>query len=332
MKEYAVEAGKKVDLRKLVAPPLSKEAYAQAHRFLPIACHDVIIEYNGGLLLVVRDNHPAKNIFCVIGGRINRGMPIVESLKKKVQEECGLELENIRELGVLRTFFQTDPFGHKKGTDTFSIFFYARGKGKLKLDHLHKKPVIVTPNNYTPSFRNSLHPYVRNLMDQGMEILREKAVGPKLAPRAVFEEILQWAIIPTFDLVLEYGNEGVILVKRKIPPYQNQWALPGLRILKGESINEALCRIARDELGLSIDPSKRHFLGQYTGKFKTEHQRQDLSTGYWISIPTQKISLNSKHFSALKIIKNKREIPKPLGAMYQFYIEKYFERKRVGKK
>lgn len=47
----------------------------------------------------------------------------------------------------------------------------------------------------------------------------------KYAPQEVFEQILEWTVvIPTFDLVIEYGNQGVILVKRKIPPYQHQWA------------------------------------------------------------------------------------------------------------
>ncbi|MDO8655770.1 MAG: NUDIX domain-containing protein [Nanoarchaeota archaeon] len=174
MKEYAVEEGKKVNLQKLTSPPLSRKVYAQAHQSLPIACHDVIIEYQGGLLLVVRDNFPSKGILGVIGGRISRGIPIKDSLQKKVKEECGLEINDIVELGTARTLFKTDPFGHGKGTDTINILFFARGNGKIKLDTLHKKPTIVKPADYTSKFRKSLHPYVRDLMDEGMKIIRKK--------------------------------------------------------------------------------------------------------------------------------------------------------------
>ncbi|MDO8655771.1 MAG: NUDIX domain-containing protein, partial [Nanoarchaeota archaeon] len=133
----------------------------------------------------------------------------------------------------------------------------------------------------------------------------------KFAPRNIFEQILEWAVIPTFDIVIEYGNEGIIVVKRKIPPYQHQWALPGLRMFKNETIADTLRRIAGQELGLQINPAKRGFLGQCVGKFKTEHQRQDLSTGYSLRISSsQKIRLNEAHFSAIKLITSEKEIPK----------------------
>jgi ADP-ribose pyrophosphatase YjhB (NUDIX family) len=150
----------------------------------------------------------------------------------------------------------------------------------------------------------------------------------KFAPRKIFEQILEWAVIPTFDLLIEYGDEGVVLVNRKIAPYKNQWALPGLRMFKGENIEYTLTRIADKELGLKIDPSQREFLGQYVGKFTTEHNRQDLSTGYHIRIPsTQEIRINGDHFSSTRLITSRKEIPSRIGAMYKFYLNKYFDLK-----
>ena len=136
-------------------------------------------------------------------------------------------------------------------------------------------------------------------------------VKVKFAPRNVFEQILEWAVIPTFDLVVEYGDKGIILVKRKIALYRNQWALPGLRMFKGEDIENTLMRIANQELGLKINPFERKYLGQYVGRFTTEHQRQDLSTGYYIKVPsTQEIKINKEHFSSMKLIQFKKDIPK----------------------
>jgi len=143
----------------------------------------------------------------------------------------------------------------------------------------------------------------------------------KFAPRKIFEQILEWAVIPAFDLVIEYGDKGVILVKRKLPPYKNVWALPGLRIYKGENIEDTIRRIAKQELGLKIDPRKRIYLGQYVAKFTTEHNRQDISTGFLIKISgKEKIVLNSEHFSGWQITKN---IPQNTGAMYKFYLNQY---------
>ncbi len=59
----------------------------------------------------------------------------------------------------------------------------------------------------------------------------------KFAPRDIFEKILEYAVIPTFDLVIELPEGGIILLFRKIKPYAHTWALPGLRMLKPESIH-----------------------------------------------------------------------------------------------
>jgi hypothetical protein len=147
----------------------------------------------------------------------------------------------------------------------------------------------------------------------------------KFAPKEIFDQILEWAVVPTFDLVIQYGTQGVIVVKRKIAPYKDQWALPGLRMYKGESIDDTLIRIAKKELGLNIDPSKKIFLGQYVGKFKTEHNRQDLSTGYLIKINSSvTIEINPDHFYSYAIVK---KLPQKIGAMYRSYLKQYFRKK-----
>jgi ADP-ribose pyrophosphatase YjhB (NUDIX family) len=148
----------------------------------------------------------------------------------------------------------------------------------------------------------------------------------KFAPREIFEQMLEWGVMPTFDLVIEQENKGIISVKRIIPPYKNTWALPGLRQYKGEKHKETLERIANKELGLKINSKEAVMLGQYDGFFKTEHNRQDISTGYYVKVPeNQKIKLNEQHFSDIKYITSKKEIPKNMGAMYKFHLNKYFE-------
>jgi ADP-ribose pyrophosphatase YjhB (NUDIX family) len=147
----------------------------------------------------------------------------------------------------------------------------------------------------------------------------------KFAPRPVFENILEYGVIPTFDLVIELPQGGVVLVRRIIPPYENRWALPGLRMFKPESIDDTIARIAEDELGLRADVDDRRFLGQYVGRFKTEHERQDLSTGYAVKALTEDIRLNRDHFSRHQIIKTWDDIPANTGAMYRFYLSRYFE-------
>lgn len=155
-------------------------------------------------------------------------------------------------------------------------------------------------------------------------------IQPKgFAPKEIFREILKWAVIPTFDLIIEYGDQGFIIVKRKISPYKGQWALPGLRMMKGEEIDDTLMRIARDEVGLKINPKQKVYLGQRVGKFQSDQKKQVFSSGYAFRVAkTQSIKINSDHFSEYRLTK---KIISPMGAMYKFYLRKYFDQLK-GKK
>ncbi len=54
----------------------------------------------------------------------------------------------------------------------------------------------------------------------------------------------------TVDAIIEIG-EGIVLIKRKNPPFG--WALPGGFVDYGESLEESVCREAREETGLEIN-------------------------------------------------------------------------------
>jgi len=171
MKEYYFENGHSVNADKLRVPRVPFGQYGDIHKKIIRPCHDIIIEYKGGALLIVRKIYPAKDILWPIGGGIERGRSMEDSLRKRVKAECNLELEDITELGCARTFFATDPFGHGKGTDTINFMYFGRGKGKLKLDDLHASPTIILSEQYTQEFKDNLHPYVRDFMDLAMPLI-----------------------------------------------------------------------------------------------------------------------------------------------------------------
>lgn len=171
MKEYYFENNREIDPNRLKTEFIPAEEYKKIHAQTIRACHDVFIEYNGGILLVFRKMFPAKDIIWMIGGGIARGMKIEESLKKKAKEECNLEINDIKELGSARTVFETDPYGHGKGTDTLNIVYFAKGQGELKLNELHYRPEIITPEKYTEELKKLLHPYVKDWLDLAMPLI-----------------------------------------------------------------------------------------------------------------------------------------------------------------
>ncbi|MDR9500885.1 MAG: NUDIX hydrolase [Desulfurivibrionaceae bacterium] len=55
--------------------------------------------------------------------------------------------------------------------------------------------------------------------------------------------------VPTVDIIIHYQG-GIILIKRKNPP--PGWALPGGFVDYGETLEQAACREALEETGLSL--------------------------------------------------------------------------------
>ncbi|MFQ5552647.1 MAG: NUDIX domain-containing protein, partial [Thermoplasmata archaeon] len=51
-----------------------------------------------------------------------------------------------------------------------------------------------------------------------------------------------------------FRGEKVLLVRRKVPPYEGSWSLPGGAIELGETLTQAVVREVREETGLDVDP------------------------------------------------------------------------------
>ena len=56
--------------------------------------------------------------------------------------------------------------------------------------------------------------------------------------------------IPTVDIIIEIDSKGIVLIKRKNPPYG--WAIPGGFVDYGESLEEAAVREAKEETNLDV--------------------------------------------------------------------------------
>ena len=56
--------------------------------------------------------------------------------------------------------------------------------------------------------------------------------------------------IPTVDIIIEIESRGIVLIKRKNPPYG--WAIPGGFVDYGESLEEAADREAKEETDLNV--------------------------------------------------------------------------------
>ncbi len=57
--------------------------------------------------------------------------------------------------------------------------------------------------------------------------------------------------IPTVDIIIEIESKGIVLIKRKNPPFG--WAIPGGFVGYGESLEESAVREAKEETDLDVN-------------------------------------------------------------------------------
>jgi ADP-ribose pyrophosphatase YjhB (NUDIX family) len=81
--------------------------------------------------------------------------------------------------------------------------------------------------------------------------------------------------IPTVDIIIEIASKGIVLIKRKNPPYG--WAIPGGFVDYGESLEEAALREAKEETNLNVTLIKQFHT--YSDP-KRDPRHHSLSTAY----------------------------------------------------
>jgi colanic acid biosynthesis protein WcaH len=87
--------------------------YSAFIKCLPILCVDIITVVEGGYLLVRRNEEPLKGEYWVPGGRLQQGENLKSAARRKLIEECGVEVaeERFSLFGVYEDVFDRSSFG-----------------------------------------------------------------------------------------------------------------------------------------------------------------------------------------------------------------------------
>jgi ADP-ribose pyrophosphatase YjhB (NUDIX family) len=126
--------------------------------------------------------------------------------------------------------------------------------------------------------------------------------------------------IPTVDIIIEIESKGMVLIKRKNPPYG--WALPGGFVDYGESLEEAAVREAKEETDLDV-----RLIGQFHtySDPKRDPRHHSVSTVYVAKangVPQAKDD-------AIEIgIFNETNLPDAIAFDHHFILKDYFKSKQ----
>jgi colanic acid biosynthesis protein WcaH len=95
--------------------------------------------------------------------------------------------------------------------------------------------------------------------------------------RQLFLSVVDSVPLVAIDLVLVRQSQEVLLGLRKNRPAQGYWFVPGGRIFKNETVNDALIRVAESELRMGEQVRSGQLSPQFIGHF--EHFYPDCFAG-----------------------------------------------------
>lgn len=91
--------------------------------------------------------------------------------------------------------------------------------------------------------------------------------SPEKLPFAEFKIIYSRVPRLCIDLAIK-SDEGIVLIKRDIKPWQGMWHTPGGTLLMGEKIKDAIKRIAFHETGLKVKVIRHLGVVEFVGTKK----------------------------------------------------------------
>ena len=112
-----------------------------------------------------------------------------------------------------------------------------------------------------------------------------------------FSQVVAFAPLISIDLILKSADSQFLLGERLNRPAQGFWFVPGGRVFKNETLDDAFVRITSAELGLSFKRSAAEFVGVYEHFYEDsqfgEHQLDSsthyVAMAYVINVPSKEL-------------------------------------------
>ncbi|RQG96038.1 GDP-mannose mannosyl hydrolase [Natrarchaeobius chitinivorans] len=130
---------------------------------MPIVSVDLIVKYEGGVLLGLRENEPAKGEWFVPGGTVLKNERLTEAVQRVAETELGCEVAIQEELGVFEHFYDTSEIDGVDSNHYVANAFVVEpvsGQQVSVSDDQHSQLRV-----FEPPFED-LHPYVHQYLEQ----------------------------------------------------------------------------------------------------------------------------------------------------------------------
>ena len=95
-----------------------------------------------------------------------------------------------------------------------------------------------------------------------------------------FQTVVAHTPLISIDLIIENNQNQVLLGQRLNKPAQNDWFVPGGRILKDETMAQAFARLTKMELGIELQLSQAELIGPFEHFYSNNYFNDKFTTHY----------------------------------------------------
>ena len=149
-------------------------------------------------------------------------------------------------------------------------------------------------------------------------------------PDEMFKSVIQHTPLISIDLIVRNEQGEVLLGKRVNAPAKGYWFVPGGRVRKNETLDDAFVRLVREELGIEseITRADAKFLGVFEHFYDDCVFNDEISTHYIVlayEFEIKHLALNSElNFQHSECIFIKTEEIK-VNEKVHYFTKLYFE-------
>jgi colanic acid biosynthesis protein WcaH len=127
--------------------------YSKIKSKVPLPCVDLLVIHNGKLLLMLRNNQPAKDLWFTPGGRVYRGELLEQTVQRVLKQETGLEVLKVEQIGAMSHLW---PESHT--VTVIYVVHVSHTNVDMNSEHRAFKWIDLPSHN--------LHPYVQEMVQR----------------------------------------------------------------------------------------------------------------------------------------------------------------------
>ena len=125
---------------------IPETTFATCLNNMPQPCVDLVVEYDGGILLTRRQNEPAKGEWFWPGSRLYKGEQLDDAAVRVAHEELGLDPVTVERMGVSEHFWEASAIEGVGTRHTIPIVYRVlpEGEQSITLDSQHDDYRVVS--------------------------------------------------------------------------------------------------------------------------------------------------------------------------------------------